>query len=351
MMSSSSELELESESESSESARLAPIVVGTIDLFLAIPHAFHRIEVSLLREKSPQYKKDSDPISPKVVHAARSSMKLYRRAGEKSHARTPTPASPPEEPEMPADLDADTGLMGVDPPVDHGPSPAPTAAPHFAHIPVPPPGRAAPPRGPLNCNEPADCIGQLGVGDLGLVPPSSSPVPTSPQMNPSFPIEGLPTVPMAKTRPSIVNRRVGTKTRKIGHEGPNPASSKLKSLLGMAQDAHIEEELLLVHIDYGACLNLRKFAEYVCHRTRIRDRRQFYRPVHVTPVKTGTVDSFNHNRQHECQISRGKYSHPMAFWPGFGLRDSQAEPKATPGQDFGLALALVPKPKRQGFLA
>ncbi|KAJ7852946.1 hypothetical protein B0H14DRAFT_2580700 [Mycena olivaceomarginata] len=264
---------------------------GTIDLFLAIPHAFHRIEVSLLREKSPQYKKDSDPISPKVVHAARSSMKLYRRAGEKSHARTPTPASPPEEPEMPADLDADTGLMGVDPPVDHGPSPAPTAA----HI-LPtslfhrPAGQhrlgaaaavcasvGADIKCSSECNEPADCIGQLGVGDLGLVPPSSSPVPTSPQMNPSFPIEGLPTVPSKTATGRHSDGRLSEflnmetvqdgkdtarqssidgwapKTRKIGHEGPNPASSKLKSLLGMAQDAHI---------DYGACLNLRKFAEY-----------------------------------------------------------------------------------------
>ncbi|KAJ7663356.1 hypothetical protein DFH06DRAFT_1128674 [Mycena polygramma] len=41
----------------------------------------------------------------------------------------------------------------------------------------------------------------------------------------------------------------------------------------------------------------------------------------------------------------------MAFWPGFGLNDVQARPKATPGQDSGLALALVPKPKSHGFLA
>ncbi|KAJ7845651.1 hypothetical protein B0H14DRAFT_2584625 [Mycena olivaceomarginata] len=260
----------------------------TIDLFLAIPHAFHRIEVSLLREKSPQYKKDSDPISPKVVHAARSSMKLYRRAGEKSHARTPTPASPPEEPEMPADLDADTGLMGVDPPVDHGPSPAPTAA-HIL-----PTSLFHRPAGQhrlgvvsaSECNEPADCIGQLGVGDLGLVPPSSSPVPTSPQMNPSFPIEDqaqesqeqiVEAAPPSRkrVRPSIFRSKTATgrhsdgrlseflnmetvqdgkdtavNRQSTGHEGPNPASSKLKSLLGMAQDAHI---------DYGACLNLRKF--------------------------------------------------------------------------------------------
>ncbi|KAJ7669826.1 hypothetical protein DFH06DRAFT_1125239 [Mycena polygramma] len=41
----------------------------------------------------------------------------------------------------------------------------------------------------------------------------------------------------------------------------------------------------------------------------------------------------------------------MAFWPGFGLNNVQARPKATPGQDSGLALALVPKPKSHGFLA
>ncbi|KAJ7458778.1 hypothetical protein B0H11DRAFT_2199365 [Mycena galericulata] len=34
----------------------------------------------------------------------------------------------------------------------------------------------------------------------------------------------------------------------------------------------------------------------------------------------------------------------LAFWPGFGLREGQARPKAPSGQDFGLALALVPKP-------
>jgi hypothetical protein len=36
---------------------------------------------------------------------------------------------------------------------------------------------------------------------------------------------------------------------------------------------------------------------------------------------------------------------------GFGLRNRQAGPKANPGHSFGLALALVPKPKSRGFLA
>ncbi|KAJ7504144.1 hypothetical protein B0H11DRAFT_2187175 [Mycena galericulata] len=34
----------------------------------------------------------------------------------------------------------------------------------------------------------------------------------------------------------------------------------------------------------------------------------------------------------------------LAFWPGFGLRGSQARPKAPSGQDFGLALALTRQP-------
>ncbi|KAJ7783513.1 hypothetical protein DFH07DRAFT_764027 [Mycena maculata] len=33
-------------------------------------------------------------------------------------------------------------------------------------------------------------------------------------------------------------------------------------------------------------------------------------------------------------------SKAMASWPGFGLRDRQARPKAKAGQNFGLALAL-----------
>ncbi|KAJ7226603.1 hypothetical protein C8J57DRAFT_1252535 [Mycena rebaudengoi] len=47
----------------------------------------------------------------------------------------------------------------------------------------------------------------------------------------------------------------------------------------------------------------------------------------------------------------------VPFWQrmrrnfGFGLAKSQARPKANPGQTFGLALALVPKPKSRGFLA
>ncbi|KAJ7758796.1 hypothetical protein DFH07DRAFT_772369 [Mycena maculata] len=44
-------------------------------------------------------------------------------------------------------------------------------------------------------------------------------------------------------------------------------------------------------------------------------------------------------------------SKSMASWPGFGLRDRQVRPKAKAGQNFGLALALVPKPKSPGFLA
>ncbi|KAJ7750680.1 hypothetical protein DFH07DRAFT_775017 [Mycena maculata] len=36
----------------------------------------------------------------------------------------------------------------------------------------------------------------------------------------------------------------------------------------------------------------------------------------------------------------------MASLPGFSLRDHQARPKAKAGQNFGLALALVPKPKK-----
>jgi hypothetical protein len=41
----------------------------------------------------------------------------------------------------------------------------------------------------------------------------------------------------------------------------------------------------------------------------------------------------------------------LAFWPGLGLRDGQARLKAMLGQNFGLALASVPKPKSHGFLA
>ncbi|KAJ7497882.1 hypothetical protein B0H11DRAFT_1909860 [Mycena galericulata] len=41
----------------------------------------------------------------------------------------------------------------------------------------------------------------------------------------------------------------------------------------------------------------------------------------------------------------------LAFWLGFGLKVGQARPKAPSGQNFDLALALVPKPKSHGFLA
>ncbi|KAJ6514672.1 hypothetical protein DFH09DRAFT_1099509 [Mycena vulgaris] len=44
-------------------------------------------------------------------------------------------------------------------------------------------------------------------------------------------------------------------------------------------------------------------------------------------------------------------SKATAFWPGFGLSECKAGPKAISGQHFGLALALVPKPKSRGFLA
>ncbi|KAJ6549215.1 hypothetical protein DFH09DRAFT_1070333 [Mycena vulgaris] len=43
-------------------------------------------------------------------------------------------------------------------------------------------------------------------------------------------------------------------------------------------------------------------------------------------------------------------SKATAFWPGFGPSECKAGPKAISGQHFGLALALVPKPKSRGFL-
>ncbi|KAJ6605589.1 hypothetical protein DFH09DRAFT_1067845 [Mycena vulgaris] len=48
---------------------------------------------------------------------------------------------------------------------------------------------------------------------------------------------------------------------------------------------------------------------------------------------------------------RARGSKATAFWPGFGLSEYKAGPKAISGQHFGLALALVPKPKSRGFLA